>query len=81
MAPYACSFSVTVGEHRALALSCPTVVMVCGHMQVREGLEDGNDLSPEAFVPFSVAGSEAAAGASFKPCCCVTSTHSQLGPG
>lgn len=55
--------------------------MVCWHMQVREGLEDGNDFSPDAFVPFSAAGSEAAAGASSKPCCCVASTHSQLGPG
>lgn len=49
-APYACLFS----EHRALALSCPTVVMVCGHTQLREGLEDDNTLSPDVFVPFSV---------------------------
>lgn len=68
-------------KHRALALSCPSVVTVCGHRQLREGLEYGNDLSPDAFVLFSVAGSEAAAGAPFKPCCCVASSHSQLGPG
>ena len=54
--------------------------MVCGHMQISVGLEDWNDLSSEAFVPLSVVGSEAAAGASFKSCCCIASTHSQLGP-
>lgn len=54
--------------------------MACGSMQIRIGLEDWNDLLPEAFVPLSVAGSEAAAGASFKSCCCIASTHSQLGP-
>lgn len=74
---YAYLFSVNVGEPIAL---CIILVMVHGHMQIRVGLEDWNDLSSEGFVTLSVVGSEAAAGASFKSCCCIASTHSQLGP-
>lgn len=79
---YADLFSVNAGEPRAWALSCAYRCSngVWTHAD-KGSFGTGSDLSPEAFVPLSLAGSEAAAGASFKSRCRIASTHSQLGPG